>query len=83
MANVVSTTEIAKRFSTLGWTSISVADVADALKAQSIAGASLIAYLDAAIASPAGFNDQTIAGCPAADANKITTALKTRLVVTT
>lgn len=82
MATVVSVSEIGKRFTALGWTNLSTSDVLDWLKANSVAAASLVAYLDAAIAAPAGFNDQTIAGCTASDASKITAALKAKGVET-
>jgi hypothetical protein len=78
MATVVSISEIGRRFQDLGWTNLSVPDIVDSLKAANIPAASMIAYLDAALVSPAGFNDQTIAGCLPADATKITNALKNK-----
>ncbi len=78
MATVVSVTEIQKRFTTLGWVSLAVADVANWLGTNSISAVSFVAYLDAAIAAPAGFNDQTISGCTPADGTKITTALRAK-----
>lgn len=78
MATVVNVTEISKRFEVLGWVNISAADVVDALVKNSIPAAQFIAYLDVVVATPAGFDDQTIAGCPAANATKITAALKSR-----
>jgi L-ribulose-5-phosphate 3-epimerase UlaE len=78
VAIVVSVNEIRKRLETLGWTNLSATDVVDAIAKAGVSAASLVAYLDAVIASPAGCDDQQIAGCAAADANKLTNALKAR-----
>jgi hypothetical protein len=78
MATIVSITEVLKRFQQLGWSSLSSSEVADFLRVNSVPSTSLISYLDALIATPSGLNDQTIAGCPAADATKITGALKAK-----
>lgn len=78
MAVVVSLTEIQKRFNELGWTSLGAADVGDFLAKANVSAVAFVAYLDAAKASQAGWNDQTIAGCPPADGTKITNALKAR-----
>lgn len=75
MATVVSVGEFQKRFDQLGW-KLNLAEIVDGLRSANVAAAVLIAYLDAAIASPAGFDDQTIAGCPPAVATKITTYLR-------
>jgi hypothetical protein len=53
------------------------------MKDNAVSGPEMVAYLDAAVASPAGFNDQTIAGCSAAQATKITGALKSKSAVVT
>jgi hypothetical protein len=78
MATVVSVPEIRKRLETLGWTNLVLQDVLDFLRTQSIPAVSLIAYLDAAIATPAGFDDQTIVGCDGPTATKLTNGLKAK-----
>jgi hypothetical protein len=81
MASVVNVPEIQKRFASLGWTSLSISEVLEGLRAASVASTELIAYLDSLIATPAGDDDQAIAGCPVASANKITAFLKSKNVV--
>lgn len=83
MATVVNVNEISKRFQTLGWADLSRAEVLGWMKDNAVSGPEMVAYLDAAVASPAGFNDQTIAGCSAAQATKITGALKSKSAVVT
>ena len=83
MSTVVNLKEFDKRFSTLGW-AISDVNVRDFLTNHpSIGAAEVVAYLDALIAAPTGLNDQTIAGCPAADATVLTNGLKNIGVVLT
>ena len=76
MATVASLNEIGKKFKTLGW-DLPVADVPNWLAAQSIPAADLVAYLDAAIAAPAGWSDGSPNGA------KITAALKQRGIAVT
>jgi quinolinate synthase len=78
MATVVSTVEILNRFKALGWDNVNLSEVTDFLTAQAIPAAALIAYLNTAVSSPAGFDDQTITGCTSAQATKITNALKSK-----
>lgn len=66
----MSLVEIGRRFKQLGWENAPLADIPNLLKDQGISAAELMAYLDVAVASPAGW--------PVADAValKITVFLK-------
>jgi hypothetical protein len=76
MATIVNTNEFSKRFVTLGWDQqINLSELIEGMKSNNISASAVIAYLDALIATPIGLNDQTIIGCSAATATKITTYL--------
>jgi hypothetical protein len=72
MSTVVNTAAITKRMVTLGWQNLGTAEVLDGLAKANITAPQLIAYMDALIAAPDGFNDATITSCPAAAAARIT-----------
>lgn len=81
MAVVVNVPDIQRRFTELGWTNTSIAEVLEGLKSAGVTAVSLVAYLDSLIAAPGGLNDQTITGCTPGDATKITNYLKSRAAV--
>lgn len=70
MATIVSLNEIGKRFKQLGWDNIPLSDIPNWLTGANIPAADLIAYLDAAVLAPAGWQDAVTNGA------KITSALK-------
>lgn len=82
MASVVNISTIGSKMIQLGWTSIQVSDVVAGLASAGIPASEFCAYLEALIATPEGMNDQAIAGCPGADATKITNYLKNHQAVT-
>lgn len=78
MATVVNIAELARRFQELGWTNLNISDTVNALATGNVPAGEFMAYLSAVLANPSGFDDQAIAGCTAANATKITNALKAR-----
>jgi hypothetical protein len=82
MSTVVNSGRLLALFGQLGWT-VGVNDLLQAALTAGVPAAAIDAYLSALVAAPDGLNDQTIAGCPAAQANAITGFLKGRGLVGT
>jgi hypothetical protein len=77
----VNANEFLKRFNSLGWQNGN--DLAQQIANAGLPAPVVLAYLDALIVSPAGLNDQTIAGVSPAQGSAITNFLKNKTLVDT